>query len=134
MARRTYQVAAAAIGWIAFGLLWWLAFRHLPSTHQMLTGGALIAGFAAFMAVVTGAWITWNVRVWKRDGPKPLRLPTPHDYSRDVTGRELRADFDALKSARFIVVDLVEGPDGLVKTYSAGDEAVTSEEAAVCAL
>jgi hypothetical protein len=132
--RKLYQPLAALLGWAAFGLLWWLAFRHLGPAWQMLTGLLLAAAFTVFLAIVTGAWIAWNVFLWRRDGPKPVRLPHPYDYSRDSVGRQVRTDFSSLRGSRFIVVDVTGGADDPGKIYTPGDEEVTGEEAMVCAL
>ena len=134
MSRTLYQALAALFGWVAFGLLWWLAFRHLGPARQMLTGVLLAAAFAVLLGIATGAWVAWNVFVWRRNGPKPVRLPTPYDYSRDAAGRQVRADFASLRTSRFIVVDLVDDSSGPAKTYVPGDEEITTEEATVCAL
>jgi len=134
MSRTLPQALAAFLGWVAFGLLWWLAFRHLGPARQMLTGVLLAAAFAVFVGIVTGAWVAWNVFLWKRNGPKPVRLPAPYNYSRDVAGRQVQCDFASLRTSRFIVVDVVDGPRGPIKTYVAGDEEITTEEGLVCAL
>jgi hypothetical protein len=131
---RALQALAALFGWVAFGLLWWLAFRHLGPTRQMVTGVLLAAAFAVFLGIVTGAWVAWNVFLWRRNGPKPVRLPIPYDYSQDAAGRQVQGDFASLRTSRFIVVDIVDGPEGPTKTYVAGDEEVTTEEELVCAL
>lgn len=134
MRRTLCQAAAAFAGWVAFGLLWWLAFRHLGPARQMLTGVLVAAVFAGALAIATGAWVAWNVFIWKRNGPKPVRLPIPYDYSRDVTGRQVEADLASLQTSRFIVIDVVDAPGGSTKTYTPGDEEITGEEVLACAL
>lgn len=132
MFRKLSQAFVGLLGWIAFSLLWWVAFRDLPPLRQVLTGLMLISEYTTFVAVATYGWVTWRVLLWRRHGPAPERLPCAYDYSRDVTGRGVAAEFQALKLSRYVVVDVAESATGAVKTYAAGDEMVTSEEAAAC--
>jgi hypothetical protein len=134
MRRTLGQASTALFGWVAFALLWWVAFRHLGPMRQMLTGVLSAAALAVFVGVATGAWVALNVWAWRRNGPRPARLPTPYDYSRDMIGRRVEADFALLRGSRFIIVDVGNGPDGSTKTYVSADEEVTPEEALVCAL
>ena len=76
MRRTLVQALAALFGWVAFGLLWWLAFSRLGPTRQMLTGVLLAAVFALVLGILTSAWVAWNVFRWKRRTPKPISLPT----------------------------------------------------------
>jgi hypothetical protein len=134
MPRTIFQSLVALLGWAVFGLLWWLAFRGAGPSRAVLFGLLATIGVAVLLGAVAGAWVAWNVHVWRRHGPPPVRLPHRYDYSHDVAGRPVQADFASLKASRYVVIDLTDGPGGPVKVYSEGDEVVTAEEAASCRL
>jgi hypothetical protein len=130
--RKLFQILVGLLGWLTFGLLWWVAFWRLPPFREVLTDLVLIVAYATIVALAAYAWVTWRVLLWTRRGREPDRLPCAYDYSRDATGRAVLAEFNTLNSSRYVVVDVVEGLTGPVKTYAAGEETVTDEEARAC--
>lgn len=127
-------MSAGLAGWAAFGLLWWYAFRHLGPARHMLTEMLVVGGFALAMFAATLVWVRWNVARFRRRGPSPTRLPRRHDFSRDANNVPVTADFSALRPARFVIIDVVPGPQGRVKLYAAGSEELSTDEAAACGL
>ena len=132
MVRTVFQTLAALLGWVIFGLLWWVAFRYSTFSRDLVDGLVLTVGLAVIAGEAAAVWVVRSVYVWLKKGPPPVRLPHPHNYWRDATGRAVQADFPGLRSSRYVVIDVIESPGSRRKTYEAGDEAVTAEEAVAC--
>ena len=58
-----------------------------------------------------------------------------HDFSRDAQGTPVVADLGALRASRYVIVALDSSADGTPrKTYVAGSEELSDDEAAACTM
>lgn len=114
------QLLVALVAWLAFAAMWWWAFASRGPIEDQLRDLAAIAVFSLLVVVVTSLWVRYNVRLYHRKGPR-MRIPDGgHDYSRDTLGRTVIADFDTLAYERFVIVRVLEGPNGPIKSYEPG--------------
>lgn len=122
------QVIVAVLGWLLFGAAWWWAFSHRGPAGQQLGDLAVVAVFSLAVVVATGAWVKWNVHVYKR-GDRRVGVPVGiHDYSVDATGRPVIANLAELRTERVVVIDVIDGE----KLYTAGSPVRTEQEVAAC--
>ncbi len=83
------HVAAAAAGWVVFGLFWYGVFYRTPPAE----GAAGVLAVAALLLVsvsLTVAWIRHNLVLSRRYSRRRTRIrEAAPEWSRDALGREL---------------------------------------------
>jgi hypothetical protein len=110
--RRLIHIAALIGGWFVF-FYWWyvVAVQHWNKTLIAL----IILVTLLVAPAITIAWVSHNLNLFRRKGPR-LGVPkVAMEYARDWKGREVVADWKGLAEADFMVVT-VEGDQ---KRYSA---------------
>lgn len=103
------------LGWAGFVWLWNLVLVRPWDSADLRV---LIVGTLVVAPTLTVAWIAHNVGIYRRRGPRRSVPAVTWRYERDYNGREVVADFVALREARMIVVDI----DGGCKRFVAVDE------------
>ena len=124
----------ALIGWVFFCLLWWWVFTHRANAMPEFRNVVPILVFCAFIIISALLWVRYNVWLYKHNkwtGPDPKQT-IAHDYGRDATGVPVDADFNALREARFVVIEITGTNDAPAKSYQSQSDKLTTEEAAVC--
>ena len=90
--------------------MWWrIAVRPWDSTVLPV----LLMGMVLAIPAVTLIWVIHNIDLHRRKGPRTRTVTRGTDAAKDLNGRELRADWAALKGVRIVVIEVVEG----VKQY-----------------
>lgn len=113
--------------------MWWWAFRNLGPARNQVRDVLIVVGFALLLAASSGAWVAWNVSLWRRGERRVAPVSAGHDYGTDVAGRPVEADFTALASARYVVVSVVERDGRDVKQYEMPpNQEPSEEEVAAC--
>ncbi len=106
--RGVFHGLVALLGWILF-VHWWR--RVIPQITETDASAALIFIAATFLAtlVVTLAWVSYNIRIFRRKGPR-LRLPdVSEDRDADSLGRTIDGpDGESLRKAPVIVIEVDE--------------------------
>lgn len=69
----------------------------------------LIAGSLFALPTVTLLWVVHNIALHRRKGPRSHSVLLPADYAKDWNGREVKADWSALRTARIVVIEVVDG-------------------------
>lgn len=94
------------VGWVGFVWMWWrVAARPWDSGDLVV----LIAGSLIALPTVTLIWVVHNIALHRRKGPRTRTVLLPADYAKDWNGREVKADWTALRTARIVVIEVVDG-------------------------
>ncbi len=62
-----------------------------------------------FPVAVTLLWVVHNIALHRRKGPRSHSVLLPADYAKDWNGREVKADWSALRTARIVVIEVEDG-------------------------
>lgn len=100
------HLVLVVLGWAGFVWLWSLVLGR-PWESADLRG--LIVGTLVVAPTLTVAWIVHNVGIYRRRGPRRSVPAVTWRYERDYNGREVVADFVALRDARAVVIDVDGG-------------------------
>ena len=102
-----WQPLAHAIGvvggWALFAWAWHDVASKPWDTESLWL---LIVGSLLAAPAITAAWVLHNLAIYRRKGPRRGVPAVDARYDRDFNGREVKADWQALSSARFVVVEL----------------------------
>ncbi len=120
------HLVLVVLGWAGFAWLWSLVLGR-PWESADLRG--LIVGTLVVAPVLTVAWIVHNVGIYRRRGPRRSVPAVTWRYERDYNGREVAADFTALRDACTVVIDV----DGGRKRYRAATGPASREREATVA-
>jgi hypothetical protein len=108
--QRLLHAVAVIGGWVLFA--WgWSEVLGRPWDTRVLWW--LIVGSFLILPLATSVWILHNVGIFHRKGPRTGVPTVDETYRQDWNRREVCADFQALASARIVVIDL----DGERKIY-----------------
>lgn len=114
--RAAFHGLIALSGWILF-VYWWR--RVVPQITRTDASAALVFIAATFLVTlaVTLWWVSYNIRIFRRKGPR-TRLPdVPEDRNADVLGRAIDGPDDgSLRRAQVIVIAV----DGETKRIGPG--------------
>ena len=69
----------------------------------------LLMGLVLAIPAVTLIWVIHNIDLHRRKGPRTQMVARGTDSARDLNGREVRADWAALKGVRIVVIEVVGG-------------------------
>ena len=116
--REITHAFAAILAWIAFILLWVLLYEQGKLTpHAIGVSLGTVAAIVVAVAVVTLAWVSHNVGIHRRKGPRKGRTLLAPRMDVDRLDRPVEWDFpdghSGARKASLVVVDL----DGDVKRY-----------------
>ena len=102
-------------GWAVFIWLWWDVMQG-----QWDTAGFwwIVIGSILVVPAITVIWIFHNVSLYRRLGPRKSVRAVKEAYPVDFKGRQVDADWDALRNARFITI----GADDTHKQFRAVTE------------
>lgn len=106
--RSTFHGLIALLGWILFVYWWHLVIPQVTGSEAF---AALVFIGAAFLAtvVVTLLWVSYNIGIFRRKGPRMALPDVSENRDADVLGRMIdRPVDDSLLEARVIVI-AVEG-------------------------
>ena len=133
--RNAFHVVLAVLGWLGFAAAWYYVFWSRAVTYGGWRDVALIFLIAAVMVFVTLLWVRYNVGIYRRKGARAAVPSVIYDFSRDAQGTPVVADLAALRASRYVVVALDTSEDGATrKTYAAGSEELSDDEAASCTM
>lgn len=115
------QVLHALIGiafWAIAVLLWWLLWAQRKATGAALLDSATrVAVCVGIVLGLTMWWVSHNVAINRRKGPRKSRLDLPPSTASDRLGRRLAWNVDGgvegARAADHLVLDI----DGDVKVY-----------------
>ena len=110
------HVVIAAVVWGLFAWAWYVVFLK-RTNDQTLNGVLALGAFLLIMLLVTLGWVRHNLRIYERRGPRTQVPTVREDWSRDVLGRTVEADWAAVRSASVVVIETEES----VKRYVVGD-------------
>lgn len=131
---QVWHVIVAVIGWLLFGTLWWWAFCHGSPSRTRVS--ALVTAVLFSLVVLALDWVWIRHAVWV-SGFRQRRSSVPavhRDYVHDVAGCPLDADWSALHSARYVVINIIDRDGTPTKTYTVGSPELSAEEVAACEL
>ena len=116
--RQLLHIGVGILFWIVTVLLWWLLWaQHKATGAALLDGATRVAVCVGIVLGLTMWWISHNVAINRRKGPRTGRPDVPPDTEADRLGRRLVWSLDGgaagAVDARHLVVDV----DGDVKSY-----------------
>ena len=94
-------------GWMAFFWAWSLVLRTVTARAVLATVVFIVVSLALNVAVVT-LWITHNVGLFARKGPRKGINNLPFNAEHDFLGRTLVGDWDELRNTNQVAV-VVQG-------------------------
>ena len=97
-------------GWVGFFWAWKLVTSNAPELGQLQL---LIVGAGVVVPVLTVSWILHNVGIHRRKGPRRSVPRVDTRYTVDFNGRRIVADWQDLRRARHVEVEV----DDDVKRY-----------------
>lgn len=104
--QRLAHILALAAGWLLFFGMWVVVARDPLAWGGIGVLGALIAGSLVVFPLITLWWVTHNLGIYRRKGPRLSSNNPPLDYSRDWYKRPVRADWEQVRSARVVRVSI----------------------------
>jgi FtsZ-interacting cell division protein ZipA len=111
MIRTTLHILLGALLWLVFGYYWYLVMQQ-PVTDETKRALMIVGAIVAVITIVDALWIVHNVRI-ARFGNRRTRQTTAEPPVEDFLGRAFIAQSEeALRSARYIEVHVVEIADG----------------------
>lgn len=112
--RRLLHTLLVLAGWVGFVWGWW---RVAGGQHDVAQLRLLILGSIVVVVVLTLGWVAHNVGIHRRKGPRKSvpRVQPRHEV--DFNGRRLDADWEALRQARRVDIEL----DGDCKHFVSPD-------------
>lgn len=102
--RRLAHALLLAVGWVAFGWLWWVVLRRFDEERYfwMLAVFSLVV-----IPALTVIWVRHNLAIYRRLGPRRGVRPAPPPAGQDFNGRRIEADWGTLTGAQCVRVRLV---------------------------
>ncbi len=100
------QIAHAVLllaGWAVFFGFWWKVLRRPVSFDPLFVVIPLII---IVVPTVTFYWILHNVHLYRRRDARRSAAGAPERYDRDWYGRQVMADWEKLRGAHDIVVEV----------------------------
>ena len=130
--RLILQVMLAVLGWVLMGLGWYFVVSTNPIHTHNVSGLVLLCVVAAIAIIFTNWWIGYNRDIYRRKGPR-THVPVAHyDYSVDVDGARIDADFSELKTERYIHISQEMRNGRHIKVYKASPPELSAEEMIAC--
>ncbi len=115
--REALHVLIAAATWLLF-LYWWGIVLPQVRRDEAVSAALFIAVSSLATVLLTAAWIRYNLRLYRRKGPRLQLTPAAPPRDADRLGRKIvRPDGGTLRASRVVVV----GFDGDVKTFEPGE-------------
>ena len=122
-ARRWRHVLVILVGW---GLFFWSWRRVTAAGPEAGELRILMLGALLDVPPVTIGWVLHNVGIYRRKGPRRA-VPSVRRAERlDFNGRRIVADWDALATARHIVIEV---EDDIKRIRAAPDAAPAAADA-----
>ncbi len=114
--REVLHLLVAAATWILF-FYWWGIVLPQVRRDDAVVAVLFIALTSLATAVVTGAWIRYNIGIYRRKGPRLQLTPPAAGRDTDALGRTIVGPDDgSLRASRIVVVAV----DGDRKTIEPG--------------
>ena len=116
--RQVLHVVVGLVFWAITAVLWYLLWiQHKATRASLLVSATRVAICLGIVLGLTMWWISHNVGISRRKGPRTGRAALPPNTHNDRLGRRLVWDLDGgvedAPAAGHLVVDI----DGNVKTY-----------------
>ncbi len=114
--REALHVLIAAATWFLF-FYWWRLVLPQVRRDEAVAAAFLIAVTSLATAVLTAAWVRYNIGIFRRKGPRLRLTPEVQPRDADALGRKIvRPDDGILRASRAVVVAV----DGDRKTIAPG--------------
>lgn len=94
-------------GWTIFVWFWWHVLTTQSIAHALLAW--LIVGSLVLLPLITLAWVSHNVALFRAKGARTQVRESTREYSQDWVSRRVEADWPALRAARAIDIRLDDG-------------------------
>lgn len=111
------------LGWALFLLAWVSAMRQTQPMTIFVTLAVLLTCAIAIESV-TLYWISHNVNIFRKKGPRKSLANVDHEFRRDFVGRELEADWERLREEGVILIS----QDEEHKTFVPYEGGITTDE------
>jgi len=115
--RQALHVLIAAATWLLF-FYWWGIVLPQVRRDEAVSAALLIALSSIATALLTAAWVRYNLGIYRRKGPRLQLTPATPPRDADPLGRKIvRPDEGTLRASRVVVVAV----DGDMKTIEPGE-------------
>ena len=104
--QRLIHALLIAIGWVLFFGFWWRVLFQQQRDFAVVA--LLIVAVAILTPLVTLYWVTHNVGIFRKKGPRKANRSMQYAYARDWSGKPVSADWEIIRVAPRIVVDADE--------------------------
>lgn len=58
------------------------------------------------LPLITTLWISYNLRLYKKKGPRKHSVEVPETYTEDYMGRKIKADWEKLQHKKIIFIEI----------------------------
>ncbi len=117
--REALHVLIAAATWVLFFYWWGIVLPQVRRDDALVVALFIVVASAA-TALLTAAWIRYNIGIYRRKGPRLKLTPEAPDPDTDSLGRTIvRPDDASLRASQVVIVAV----DGDRKTIAPGGEA-----------
>ncbi len=102
--REALHALVAAATWLLFFYWWWIVLPQVRRDDAVVAG-LFIALTSLATALLTAAWVHYNLGIYRRKGPRLTLPPAVPERDTDALGRKIvRPDDASLRAARVIDV------------------------------
>src|SRR5512145_78198 len=116
--REAFHVLLAAATWVLFFYWWGIVLPQVRRDDAVMAALFIVLTSAA-TALLTAAWVRYNIGIYRRKGPRLQLTPAAPNRDTDALGRAIvRPDDGSLRTSRVVVVAV----DGDRKTMEPGGE------------
>lgn len=107
--RGIFHALVVALAWTLF-IAWWDEVIPQITRRDATLAFWLIGLTVAVTAVLTTAWVRYNIGIFRRKGPRRTVPNVPERYDADTLGRRVEGPgFPAVRSAPVVVVSVRDG-------------------------
>jgi len=106
--REAFHVVIAVATWLLF-FYWWGIVLPQVGRDDAVTAALIIVLSAMATAVLTAAWVRYNLGIYRRKGPRLQLTPAVPARDADALGRKIVRPDDGILRASPVVVVAVDG-------------------------
>jgi hypothetical protein len=104
--QKFFHLFVVVSGWALFVLAWVRVASDLPDYAVL---AEMVIGTLVVAPLVTLYWVLHNLAIARVKGPRTRAIEAEAHYVRDWNGRDVVADWEAVRTAGITVIGIVDG-------------------------